>query len=163
MEPSTSSRRERLRELRRRREKISPDRGRNEDLRGLNLPNHDKPDFIEPSLDQLVELIGSPTLRTVLSRELTYLANAEGGASPPVAGPPQVERLGLEDLEAGYRLNTSSSLSELVHYQKTLDARADWLDAALDETLMELERINQIILPARTELSAVTAAADERG
>lgn len=161
MEPSTSSRRERLRELRNQRALISPQRSRNQDLRRLSVPQRESAYAEEPSLDQLVELIGNPTLRNVLSRELAHLAAAQGGSSPEVSSAQQAEQLGLEDLEAGYRLDCSSPLSELSRYQKTLEARADWLDAALEETLMELERINETILSTPDKVKAKRAAAEE--
>jgi G3E family GTPase len=47
------------------------------------------------------------------------------------------DRLGKTDLL------TSSSPEEIRRYIKQLESRADWLEATLEETLMELERVRR--------------------
>lgn len=55
------------------------------------------------------------------------------------------ENFGLGQMSFMEDLSTSSSLADLESHRRQLESRADWLEATLEETLMELERISLFI------------------
>lgn len=55
---------------------------------------------------------------------------------------------GVEALPRPEELTTSSTLEEIARYYQQLETRADWLEAALQETLLEMERVSRFKLVA---------------
>ncbi|HRD65237.1 MAG TPA: hypothetical protein PKY50_03695 [Candidatus Competibacter sp.] len=55
---------------------------------------------------------------------------------------------GVEALPRPEELTTSSTLEEIARYYQQLETRADWLEAALQETLLEMERVSRFKLAA---------------
>lgn len=55
---------------------------------------------------------------------------------------------GIEALPRTEELTTSSTLEEIARYYQQLETRADWLEAALQETLLEMERVGRFKLAA---------------
>ena len=63
---------------------------------------------------------------------------------------------GLEGLGHEERITSSSSSEEVERYRRQLSNRADWLEAALEETLMELDRTSGFVA-AKPELKKKAA------
>lgn len=55
---------------------------------------------------------------------------------------------GVETLPRAEELTTSSTLEEINRYYQQLENRVDWLEAALEETLLEMERVSRFKLAA---------------
>ena len=55
---------------------------------------------------------------------------------------------GADALPRTEELSTSSTLEDIARYYQQLESRADWLEAALEETLLEMERVSRFKLAA---------------
>jgi len=55
---------------------------------------------------------------------------------------------GVDALPRPEELTTSSTLDEIARYYRQLETRADWLEAALRETLLEMARVGRFKLAA---------------
>lgn len=91
-------------------------------------------------------LMQNPKLRQTV---INLLSNITGAKAESTEGGFQAlnmpHDLGLNRMGQAEDLSTSSSLEELEQYREQLENRSDWLEAALEQTLMELERINRFI------------------
>jgi hypothetical protein len=95
-------------------------------------------------LGVLAPLLKNPDIRHVL---LQWLQNQESGAGRPTGGENAWGlEFGVEALPRAEELTTSSTLEEITHYYEQLENRVDWLEAALEETLLEMERVSRFKL-----------------
>ena len=97
-------------------------------------------------LGALAPLLKNPDIRHVL---LQWLQNQESGAGRPAGGENAWGlEFGIETLPRTEELTTSSTLEEITRYYQQLENRVDWLEAALEETLLEMERVSRFKLAA---------------
>lgn len=97
-------------------------------------------------LGTLAPLLKNPDIRHVL---LQWLQNQESGAGRPAGGENAWGlEFGVETLPRAEELTTSSTLEEINRYYQQLENRVDWLEAALEETLLEMERVSRFKLAA---------------
>jgi hypothetical protein len=88
----------------------------------------------------IVQLLKNPDIRHAL---LQWLQNQENNAAQPVGGE---NAWGLEFGETppyAEELTTSSTPEEISRYDQQLRNRADWLEAALAEILLEMKRVSR--------------------
>ncbi len=93
----------------------------------------------------IAHLLKNPDIRHAL---LQWLQHQESGATRPAGGE---NAWGLEfgdTLPHAEELTTSSTLEEITRYHQQLKNRVDWLEAALEETLLEMERVSRFKLAA---------------
>lgn len=97
-------------------------------------------------LAALAPLLKNPDIRHAL---LQWLQNQESGAGRPSGGENAWGlEFGVEALPRAEELTTSSTLEEIGRYYQQLENRVDWLEAALEETLLEMERVSRFKLAA---------------
>jgi hypothetical protein len=97
-------------------------------------------------LAALAPLLKNPDIRHVL---LQWLQNQESGAGRSSGGENAWGlELGIETMPRAEELTTSSTLEEISRYYQQLENRVDWLEAALEETLLEMERVSRFKLAA---------------
>lgn len=97
-------------------------------------------------LAALAPLLKNPDIRHAL---LQWLQNQESGAGRPAGGENAWGlEFGVEALPRPEELSTSSTLEEITRYYQQLENRVDWLEAALEETLLEMERVSRFKLAA---------------
>jgi hypothetical protein len=106
------------------------------------------------------KLLQNPRVRQMLMTWLMRHGELDQGAQPSNETPGGedfgFDRLGKTDLL------TSSSPEEIRRYIKQLESRADWLEATLEETLMELERVRRFA-PAESGSDEAAQALSEAG
>ncbi len=98
-----------------------------------------------PGGGAIIQLLKNPDIRHAL---LQWLQHQESGAARPAGGE---NAWGLEfgdTLSRAEELATSSTLEEINRYYQQLKNRVDWLESALEETLLEIERVNRFKLAA---------------
>jgi len=109
-------------------------------------PTQGKGGHLPGGLGALAPLLKNPDIRHVL---LQWLQNQENGAGRPAGGENAWGlELGIEALPRAEELTTSSTLEEMTRYYQQLENRVDWLEAALEETLLEMERVSRFKLAA---------------
>lgn len=97
-------------------------------------------------LATLAPLLKNPDIRHVL---LQWLQNQESGAGRPSGGENAWGfEFGIEAMPRAEELTTSSTMEEISRYYQQLENRVDWLEAALEETLLEMERVSRFKLAA---------------
>lgn len=97
-------------------------------------------------LAALAPLLKNPDIRHAL---LQWLQNQESGAGRPSGGENAWGlEFGVEAMPRAEELTTSSTLEEISRYYQQLENRVDWLEAALEETLLEMERVSRFKLVA---------------
>lgn len=97
-------------------------------------------------LAALAPLLKNPDIRHAL---LQWLQNQESGAGRPSGGENAWGlEFGVEAMPRAEELTTSSTLEEISRYYQQLENRVDWLEAALEETLLEMERVSRFKLAA---------------
>jgi len=146
-------RRERLMALRDRRKAMAGHQGNRTGMRGLwaNLQEkegqgggHRKAD--DQERPQIRRLLKNPKVRQMI---ISFLSNMDQGKGTVDDGPLKSMNmpadLGFDKMGFSEELSTSSDLDELLDYQRQLENRTDWLEAVLEQTLMELERVNRFV------------------
>ena len=95
----------------------------------------------------IAQLAKNPEIRRAL---LQWLQQQEDHALPQSGGGENAWGLdfGVEGLPRSEELSTSSTLEEITRYYHQLENRADWLESALQETLLEMQRVNRFKLAA---------------
>ena len=98
---------------------------------------------------------GGPLLRNLLQNQkvrqtlVGWLGQGAIGAGTGVTSgvgqSGESNDFGLERLSKEEQITSSSTPEEIARYRRQLENRADWLEAALEETLMELDRIGQAV------------------
>lgn len=95
-------------------------------------------------LAALAPLLKNPDIRHAL---LQWLQNQESGAGRPAGGENAWGlEFGVDAMPRAEELTTSSTLEEINRYYQQLENRVDWLEAALEETLLEMERVSRFKL-----------------
>lgn len=153
------SRRGKLRELRQKRQEQPGYVGTRTGLKGLwsNLQagaaqggNLDPDDG--PKAPFVQQLLKNPKVRQTLEGWLGHGGIPGSGSVGGMADAPNREKdFAIERLHKGEELTSSSSPEEIAHYRQQLENRADWLEAAMEETLMELERVSHFQTEAPEE------------
>ena len=97
-------------------------------------------------LGAIVHWLKNPDIRHAL---LQWLQNQESGAGRAAGGENAWGlEFGADALPRTEELSTSSTLEDIARYYQQLESRADWLEAALEETLLEMERVSRFKLAA---------------
>lgn len=117
----------------------------------LAVADEGKGERLPGGLGALAPLLKNPDIRHAL---LQWLQNQESGAGRPAGGENAWGlEFGVEAMPRAEELTTSSSLEEITRYYQQLENRVDWLEAALEETLLEMERVSRFKLAANEEAS----------
>lgn len=98
---------------------------------------------ILPGGGAIIQLLKNPDIRHAL---LQWLQNQESHAARAAGGE---NAWGLEfgdTLPHAEELTTSSTLEEITRYYQQLKNRVDWLETAMEETLLEMERVSRFKL-----------------
>ena len=152
-------RRERLMALRDRRKAMVGHKGNRTGMRGLwaNLQEESgqqggggQQRSDDQERPQIRRLLKNPKVRQMI---VNFLSNMDEGQGPgqgtvddgPLKSMNLPANLGFDKMGFSEELSTSSDLEELQDYQRQLENRTDWLEAVLEQTLMELERVNRFI------------------
>ena len=99
-------------------------------------------------LGAIAHLLKNPDIRHAL---LQWLQNQESGAGRGAGGENAWGlEFGADALPRAEELSTSSTLEEIARYYQQLESRTDWLESALEETLLELDRVSRFKLAAST-------------
>ncbi len=99
-------------------------------------------------LGPIAHLLKNPDIRYAL---LQWLQNQESGGGRGAGGENAWGlEFGADALPRAEELSTSSTLEEIARYYQQLESRADWLESALEETLLELDRVSRFKLAAST-------------
>lgn len=106
----------------------------------------DKASRLPGGLGAIAHLAKNPEIRHALLQWLQQ----QDEQNRPRAGGENAWGLdfGVDALPRPEELTTSSTLEEISRYYRQLETRADWLEAALRETLLEMERVNRFKLAA---------------
>ncbi|MER2526339.1 MAG: hypothetical protein ABTR07_00245 [Candidatus Competibacter denitrificans] len=129
------------------------------DLRALMAKASDTPgdetNRLPGKLGILAQLARNPEIRHAL---LQWLQQQDDSQRPLPAGGAGAENawgldFGVDAVARSEELTTSSTLEEITRYYQQLENRADWLESALQETLLEMQRVSRFKLAA----SEVTA------
>lgn len=88
----------------------------------------------------LKNLLKNPKVRQMVAGWLAQNRGNEGLGAKTMGDMLGAEDYGLEQLGKEEKVTSSSTPEEIERYRKQLSNRADWLEAALEETLMELDR-----------------------
>ncbi len=90
----------------------------------------------------LRNLMQNPNVKNMVSGFLAQQGNRgnDGLGSQALGDALGPADFGMENLGQEERISTSSTQEEIERYRRQLSNRADWLEAALEETLMELDR-----------------------
>jgi len=106
----------------------------------------DKAGRLPGGLGAIAQLAKNPEIRHALLQWLQQ----QDEQNHPRAGGENAWGLdfGVDALPRPEELTTSSTLDEIARYYRQLETRADWLEAALRETLLELERVGRFKLAA---------------
>jgi hypothetical protein len=101
-------------------------------------------------LGVLAKLARNPEIRQAL---LQWLQQQDDTQRPLPTGGAGAENawgldFGLEAVARSEELTTSSTLEEMTRYYQQLENRADWLESALQETLLEMQRVGRFKLAA---------------
>ncbi|MCP5195228.1 MAG: hypothetical protein H6974_00270 [Gammaproteobacteria bacterium] len=135
MSDSAETRRERLRELQRQRRAAMAEPP-------VSVPESQAPvtasESIFSEVPLLKRLLKSPDIREALLAWL--LQNQRVAALGVDLQVPSARASGFDHMQRREEWATSSSPEEIVRYCQQLEHRADWLEATLTETLLELER-----------------------
>lgn len=113
---------------------------------GADTGTEEKAGRLPGGLGAIAQLVKNPEIRHAL---LQWLQNQEAGSGRPGGGEHAWGlEFGVEALPRPEELTTSSTLEEIARYYQQLENRADWLEAALQETLLEMERVSRFKLAA---------------
>ncbi len=96
-----------------------------------------------PSAPFLKNLLKNPKVRQMVAGWLAQNRGNEGLGAKTMGDMLGAEDYGLEQLGKEEKVTSSSTPDEIERYRKQLSNRADWLEAALEETLMELDRVSR--------------------
>lgn len=147
-----ANRREKLMALRDRRRDQPSFEGNRTGMKGLwaNLQqeteNAGEGDSGGKGKPQLRQILKNPKLRKMVVKFLSGMDEDESGVDDgPLKSMNLPDNLGLDRMGFSEELSTSSSLEELEAYKVQLENRTDWLEAILESTLVELERVGRFI------------------
>lgn len=120
---------------------------------GSDAPATEKAGLLPGGLGAIAQMAKNPEIRHAL---LQWLQQQDEQSPTRSGGGENAWGLefGVEVLPRAEELTTSSTLEEIARYYRQLENRADWLEAALQETLLEMQRVSRFKLAAGEAVDA---------